>query len=131
MGTVLTIVVVVVVAAVCAGAGYFARKHLGEAKIASAEQAAAKIVQDAERDAEALKREARVEVKDELLQLRTRTEAEVKERRQELTQLESRLLTREEGLDELQKDMVRREQSVTDREGPLSEGDRRSGGDQG
>jgi ribonucrease Y len=116
MGTVLTIVVVVVVAAVCAGAGYFARKHLGEAKIASAEQAAAKIVQDAERDAEALKREARVEVKDELLQLRTRTEAEVKERRQELTQLESRLLTREEGLDELQKDMVRREQSVTDRE---------------
>ena len=117
MGTVLTIVVVVVVAAVCAGAGYFARKHLGEAKIASAEQAAAKIVQDAERDAEALKREARVEVKDELLQLRTRTEAEVKERRQELTQLESRLLTREEGLDELQKDMVRREQSVTDREG--------------
>jgi ribonuclease Y len=117
MSTVLTIVIVVVVGLICAGAGYFARKHLGEAKIASAEQAAAKIVQDAERDAEALKREARVEVKDELHQLRTRTETEVKERRQELAQLESRLLTREEGLDELQKDMVRREQSVTDREG--------------
>ena len=44
------------------------------------------------------------------------TEAEIKERRQELTQLENRLLSREEGLDEMQKDMARREQSVTDRE---------------
>jgi hypothetical protein len=38
--TVIWIVIVLVVAAVCAGAGYFARKHLGEAKIASAEKAA-------------------------------------------------------------------------------------------
>jgi len=116
MSTVLIIVVVVVVAAVCVAAGYFARKYLGEAKITSAEGAAAKILQDAERDAEALKREARVEVKDEIHQLRLRSDAEIKERRQELVQLESRLLSREEGLDELQKDMVRREQSVTDRE---------------
>ena len=72
MSTVLTIVVVVVVAAICAAAGYFARKHLGEAKITSAEGAAAKILEDAEREAEALKREARVEVKDEIHQLRTR-----------------------------------------------------------
>jgi ribonuclease Y len=93
MSTGLAIVVVVVAAIVCAAAGYFARKYLGEAKIRSAEEAAAKIVQDAERDAEAIKREARVEVKDELHQLRTKAEAEVKERRQALAQLEHRLLS--------------------------------------
>jgi len=117
MMTVVWIVVVLVVAIICAGAGFFARKYLGEAKIFSAEEAAGKIVQDAKRQAESIQREARVELKDEMHQLRTQTEAEVKERRQELTQLENRLLTREEALDELQKDMGRREQSVTDREG--------------
>ncbi len=114
--TVIWIVIVLVVAAACAGAGYFARKHLGEAKIASAERAAEQIVADAERKAETLQREARVELKDELHQLRTQVEAETKERRQELTQLENRLLSREEALDEVQKDLTRREQSVTDRE---------------
>ncbi len=116
MMTAVWIVVVLVVAAICAAVGFFARKYLSEAKIASAETAAQKIVEDAERKAETLQREARVELKDELHQLRTQAETEVKERRQELTQMESRLLNREEALDQLQKDMARREQSVTDRE---------------
>ena len=112
----LSIIVVLVVAVVGVGAGYFARKYVGEAKIASAEQAASKVVQEAERQAEALKREARVEVKDELHQLRVGVENEIKERRQELTLVETRLLHKEEALDDLQKEMTRREQSVTDRE---------------
>jgi ribonucrease Y len=116
MMTVVWIVIVLVVAIVFAIAGFSARKYLGEAKIASAETAATKIVDDAQRQAEALQREARVELKDEMHQLRTQSEAEVKERRQELNQLENRLLSREEALDEMQKDMARREQSVTDRE---------------
>ncbi len=114
--TAIWIVVVLVVAVIGAVAGFFARKYLGEAKIASAEAAAQKIVEDAEHKAETLQREARVELKDELHQLRTEAEAEIKERRQELVTLENRLLSREEGLDELQKDMTRREQSVSDRE---------------
>jgi len=116
MMTVVWIVIVLVVAVIAAVAGFFARKHLGEAKIFSAETAAEKIVEDAKRQAESIQREARVELKDEMHQLRTQTEAEVKERRQELTQLENRLLNREEALDELQKDLAKREQSVTDRE---------------
>ena len=89
---------------------------MGEAKIHSAEKAAESIVQDAKREAESIQREARVELKDEMHQLRTQAEAEIKERRQELVQLENRLLSREEGLDDMQKDLARREQSVTDRE---------------
>ena len=116
MMTVVWIVVVLVVAIIAAAAGFFARKYLGEAKIFRAEEAAAKIVDDAQRQAETVQREARVNLKDEMHQLRIQTDAEIKERRQELTQLENRLLTREEALDDLQKDMARREQSVSDRE---------------
>jgi ribonuclease Y len=116
MMTVVWIVVVLVVAIICAAAGFFARKYLGEAKIFRAEEAANKIIEDAQRQAEAVQREARVNLKDEMHQLRLQTDGEIKERRQELTQLENRLLTREEALDELQKDMARREQSVSDRE---------------
>jgi ribonucrease Y len=116
MMTAVWIVVVLVVAIIAAVAGFFARKYLGEAKIFRAEEAAAKIVDDAQRQADAVQREARVNLKDEMHQLRIQTDAEIKERRQELTQLENRLLTREEALDDLQKDMARREQSVSDRE---------------
>ncbi|MBN1321038.1 MAG: ribonuclease Y [Thermoleophilia bacterium] len=116
MMTAIWIVILLVVAIIFAIAGFFARKYLAEARIASAETAAKKIVEDAERQAEGFQREARVELKDELHQLRTQSEVEIKERRQELSQLENRLLTREEALDEMQKDITRREQSVSDRE---------------
>ena len=55
-----TIVVVVLVALVVGvvgvAVGYLLRKSLGEARIASAEQQAEKIVQDAQRDAEGAKK---------------------------------------------------------------------------
>ncbi|MHB1343374.1 MAG: ribonuclease Y [Thermoleophilia bacterium] len=96
--------------------GYLLRKYVGEAKITSAEQEAVKIVENAERQAETTKKEALVEVKDELHRLRTDAEDELKERRNELTGIEKRVLQREEGLDEKQKELSRREQAVTDRE---------------
>lgn len=116
MATAIWIVVVLVAALVCGVGGFFLRKLLAEARIASAEEAARNIVEEAKRQAEAHKREARVELKDELHQLRVQAEKEIKEQRQELTQLENRLLSREEALNELQKDLARREQSVSDRE---------------
>jgi len=110
------VVIILVVAAVFAAAGFLGRKYLGRSRFAKAESAARRLLDDAERQAEALRREARVELKDELHQLRSNAEAEVKERRQELTQLENRLLSREEAIDDMQKDLSRREQSVSDRE---------------
>jgi ribonuclease Y len=96
--------------------GYLLRKFVGEAKITSAEQEASKILESAERQAETTKKEALVEVKDELHRLRTETETELRDRRNELTQLEKRVLQREEGLDEKLKEISRREQSVSDKE---------------
>lgn len=96
--------------------GYLLRKYVGEAKITSAEQEASKILESAERQAETTKKEALVEVKDELHRLRTDTENELRDRRNELTQIEKRVLQREEGLDEKFKEVTRREQSVADKE---------------
>ena len=113
---ILAIVVAIVGALVGFAAGYLLRKFVGEAKIGSAEEAAKKVLEEANRRSEALQREARVEVKEELHKLRTDAESEVKERRQELAQLEKRLLQKESMLDEKQLDLGRREQSVADKE---------------
>lgn len=114
--TSLAIVIVIVVGAICLAAGYILRKVVGEAKISSAEQEAAKVIEEGRRQGEALQREARLEVKEELHKLRTETDNELKERRAELAQLEKRLLQKEETLDEKQLELSRKEQSVNDRE---------------
>ncbi len=113
----LSIVVALLVGVIALAAGYFLRKYVGEARIASAEQEAEKILQEANRNAEATKKEAQVEVKDQLHQMRVETEAELKERRTEVLQLEKRLVQREESLDETARELGKREQSVIDREG--------------
>ena len=110
------VIVVIIVGIVCLAAGYVLRRVVGEAKISSAEQEAAKVVEEGRRQSEALQREARLEVKEELHKLRTETEADLKERRAELAQTEKRLLQKEEMLEEKQAEVARREQSVGDRE---------------
>jgi len=79
--------------------GYFLRKHLAEAKIASAEAEAEKIIKTAVEQAEAKKREAILEAKEEVLRFRNEAEREYKERRNELQKIERRLLQKEENLD--------------------------------
>ncbi|MGI6092322.1 MAG: ribonuclease Y [Veillonellaceae bacterium] len=81
------------------GIGYFARKKSAEAQISSAEDAARKIIEDAERAGEAKKKESLVEAKEEIHKLRNELDRETKERRSELQRLERRLLQKEENLD--------------------------------
>ncbi|HZK48810.1 MAG TPA: Rnase Y domain-containing protein, partial [Thermoleophilia bacterium] len=112
----LWVVLALALGAIGIAAGYLLRKFVGEAKITSAEQEASKILETAQRQAEAEKREALVGAKDELHKLRTDTETELRDRRNELSQLEKRVLQRDESLDEKLKEVGRREQAVADRE---------------
>lgn len=82
-----------------AGAGYWIRRNIAEAKISSAEAAAKKIVEEAEKAGEAKKKEALVEAKEEIHKLRNELDREIKERRNELQRLERRLVQKEENLD--------------------------------
>ncbi|NLC76093.1 MAG: ribonuclease Y [Clostridia bacterium] len=102
-------------------AGYLIRKYLSEAKIASAEEAAAKIIEEAQKDAEAKKREAILEAKEEVHRLRNEVERENRERRNELQRLERRLVQKEETLDRKSEAIERKEDNLHRKEIELEE----------
>ncbi|WP_280641877.1 MULTISPECIES: ribonuclease Y [Sporomusaceae] len=109
----------VVMGAVGVGAGYWIRKSTAEAKIASAEEAARKIVDEAERTGEARKKEALVEAKEEIHRLRVEMEREGKERRGELQRLERRLVQKEENLDRKMDAVEKKEEVLGRKEGEV------------
>lgn len=78
---------------------YFYNKKVNESTVTGAKHSAARIVEDAKREAESLKKEALLEAKDENHKLRTETEHELRERRTEIQKQENRLIQREEILD--------------------------------
>jgi len=79
--------------------GYAARRYIAEGRIASAEEAARRIMEESEREIRAKKREALLEAKEEAHRVRQDLERENRERRSELQRLEKRLVQREETLD--------------------------------
>lgn len=95
------IVVLSALAALIIGlvAGYVYRKRIAEAKTQQAEDAVRKMIDEAQRRAEALKKETLIETKEEVHQLRSDFDQEMKERRSELQRSERRLIQKEESLD--------------------------------
>ncbi|MFY9526346.1 MAG: ribonuclease Y, partial [Limnochordia bacterium] len=69
-------------------------------------------IQDGEREAESLKREALVEAREEIHKSRSEMEREARERRNELQQFERRLTQKEEALDRRGDAMERREETL-------------------
>ncbi|WP_133580499.1 ribonuclease Y [Aureibacillus halotolerans] len=110
-------VVILIVGAIV---GYFVRKSIAEAKISSAENAAQQIVDEGKREADALKKEALLEAKDEIHKLRTTTEEEVRDRRNELQKQENRILHKEENLDRKSENVDKRELSLEKKEDSLA-----------
>jgi len=104
-----------------AGIGYFIRKSLAEAKISSAEHAAELIVEQAKKDADALKKETVLEAKDEIHKLRTEAEKEIRERRNETARQERRLLQKEESLDKKHESLERKEEQMANKEKRIDE----------
>lgn len=82
---------------------------------------AEQIVEDAKRDAEALKKEALLEAKDEIHSFRVEAEQEVRERRNELQRQENRLLQKEENLDRKDESLDKRESLLEKRDHSLDE----------
>jgi ribonuclease Y len=74
------------------------------------------LLQDAEREAEAMRREAHVEAREDAVRLRAEVDAEVQERRTQLTRAEERLQSRDDELERKQVELSRREQGLADRE---------------
>lgn len=108
------------VAAIIVGAlgfvlGMMYRKHKAEAEIGSAEEQAKRILSDAMKSAEAKKKEAVLETKDEIHKLREASEAEIKERRSEVQRQERRIQQKEETLDRKTDKFEKKEEALTRR----------------
>lgn len=99
--------------------GYFTRKHIAEAKIATAEAESKKIIEEAAKQAEAKKREIILEAKEETLRFRNEVEREYKERRNELQRLERRLVQKEETLDRKTEANERKEETLQRKENEI------------
>ena len=113
---VLSIILIVVALIVGAGVGIIVgnlyRKKVAEAEIGSAEQEAKRIVADAMKTAEAKKKEAILEGKDEVHRLRNESEKELSDRRKEVQRQERRIQQKEETLDRKLDNVEKKEDRV-------------------
>ena len=91
------------------------RKKSAEKAIGSAEDEAKRILNDALKTAETRKREALIEAKDEIHQLRQDTEKDLRERRSEVQRQEHRLLQREETLDRKTDNLEAKEEKLAEK----------------
>lgn len=92
--------------------GFLIRKKISEAKIGSAEDQAKKIIEEGEKTAETLKKEALIEAKEKILRDKAESEKEIKERRNEVTRLERRAVAREETLEKKIESYERKEETL-------------------
>src|SRR5690606_7043630 len=79
------------------------------------------IVENAKKEAEAVKKETVLEAKDEVHKLRTEAERDIRERRNETQRLERRLVQKEESLDKKLEALERKEETVASKEKRIEE----------
>ena len=99
------------------------RRKQQRTEIELAENAAARIIEEAKRDAGAIKKEAEIQAKDGLIKEKMDFEKEVRETRREIQTFEKRLVSKEEALDKRvdsvekrDSDLGRREAAIKSRE---------------
>jgi len=108
-----TLVISIVVSLAVGGAiGYILRKMLSSIKVKNSENEARMLLTDAERQASSIKKEALIEAKDEIYNMRQAAEKEIREKRSELQKMENRLLQREGILEERFIKLDQREKQV-------------------
>lgn len=110
---IITAVLVLIALALGSGIGYLARKKTAEKTIISAEFKAQELVLEAEKGAEAVKKEKLLEAKEEVHQLRSELDKEVRERRNEVQRHEKRILQKEETLDRKSDNLEKKEEQLS------------------
>jgi ribonucrease Y len=107
---------IVVGLAVGAGVAFLSLHAFTGSRLAAARRTRQLLLTEAKRDAEAMRREAQIEAREESVRLRAEVEQEIAERRADNLKLEERVLAKEEDIDRKLTELGRREQGVADRE---------------
>jgi ribonuclease Y len=118
----ITYFVIVALAGIITGGviGIFIRKKIVESKIDSAEDYSKKVILEASKQAETIRKEAQLQAKDKLYQMKLEFEEETRSRRKELQNQEKRLFQKEETLDKKMEQLEQRESGIAGREGGLA-----------
>ena len=96
--------------------GFFVRKRLTKSRVESIEKYAKKILADAQKEAKTIKKEAHLQAKDTLYQMKVEFEKETREKKEQLLIQEKRLFHKEENLDRKLEQLEKREAKVSERE---------------
>ena len=114
-----------IVALVCLVIGFFVggayRRKKAEAAIGSAEDEARRILSEAMKGAEARKKESLLEAKDEIHQMRTEADKELRERRSEIQRQERRIQQKEESLDRKMDNLEAKDEKLNKRSREIEE----------
>ena len=100
-------------------AGYFIRKFFSERHLKEIEERTKRVLEEGKKEFENRKKELELETKDLKFKLRADFENEIKDRRQEILNLEKRLSQKEENIDRKVDILDKKEKDITRREGLL------------
>lgn len=104
---------------VLAAAAAWLRGKQRREQLESAKSAAARIIEEAKKDAASIKKEAEIQAKDSVLKERADFEKEMREARREQQTQERRLIGKEESIDKRAESIDKRENELARREGLL------------
>lgn len=96
--------------------GYFLRKEISRKRLESSKNLSARIVDEAKKEAETIKKESVLQVKENLLKARVKFDDDTRDRKKELDNLERRICFKEEGLDKKAELISQKETDIGKRE---------------
>ena len=99
--------------------GAFTMIIVNKFKVSKAQKYADKLIQDAKREAEKVKRDGVFELKEESYKLKNQTDSEIKEKKRELNELNQRIDNREKSLDKRDEMLVDREKNLDQKDKDL------------
>lgn len=99
--------------------GAFIMIIINKLKVSAAQKEADKLIQDAKKEAEKAKRDGILELKEESYKLKNQTDAEIKEKKKELNELNQRIDNREKSLDKRDELLAEREKNLDQKDKDL------------
>lgn len=120
MESVVAVIVAVVTLVIGVALGYVLNRFLIKDRTSRAAEEASRVVRDAEKHAETLKKEALIEAKDQIFHMKQEADVEAKERRKEIQALENRLAQREESVDRRVESLDKREHQLSSLQGQVT-----------
>ena len=112
------IVILMIFGSIAVGAvlGYFLREGVSRKRFESSKNLSARIIGEAKKEAETIKKEALLQAKENLLKARTEFEKDIGDRKAKHDNLERRLHTKEENLDRREELLSNKETNIESRE---------------